>query len=231
MLKHSRAIIIALCEFIRPRIYRHILVYKLGYGNDLFFIFFALFCFLGCFAWEKLKSSSGTVPPAMKPEVNLYPAWYIRFPLRRILDILKLMHVMGLKEVRRAIEEYCKATGISKSNVRVILPTFTALGLKEGDKLSERGRLIAEAVANGDMARAADLLFECAMGNAVLYEIFEELRKNGSDANTVAKIVREVLKKHGYTRYDEVRYTTELVMFLIENSEKCRKYLQIGEKS
>ncbi len=150
-------------------------------------------------------------------------AWYIRFPLSRILSALRFMYEKNISDVRRALEEYCKVAGLSKSNIRALVPTFAALGLQEGGKLTEQGKLIAKYLYEGKLEEASDLLFECALSNSILREILCELWS--TDINSVSEAVKAVLTRHGYSRHDELNYTAELVKFLMRYSRRCKCYV------
>jgi len=150
-------------------------------------------------------------------------AWYIRFPLSRLFSALRFVYERGINDVRRALEEYCRVTGLSKSNIRALLPTFAALKLQENGKLTEQGRLVAKYLHEGKLDQASDILFDCALSNPVLREVLQEVWS--TDPNTISEAVKTVLSRHGYTRHDELNYTTELVKFLIRYSHRCRCYI------
>ncbi len=149
--------------------------------------------------------------------------WYIRFPLTRLFSALRFLYEKKIRDVKRGLEEYCKAAGLSKSNIRAIVPTFVSLGLQEGNKLTEKGNLVAKYLSEGKLEQAADVLFECAVSNSLLREILQELWS--TDMNSVSEVVKSVLARHGYSRHDEVNYTSEFVKFLLRHSCRCRCYV------
>ena len=150
--------------------------------------------------------------------------WYIRYPLERILNLLKYAASTNCTDARKVLEDYFTIAGLSKSNVRVIYPTLSALQLQVGNRLTNEAIQIGKLLAENKLDKAADLLFQQALKNCVLKEIIESILS--TDTNAFSEYVKKVLeKKSNNVRRDELVYTVELLRFLYRNSPKCRCYI------
>ncbi len=149
--------------------------------------------------------------------------WYIRIPPDRLLNILRFAYQTKCEDVKKLLNDYLSVTGLSKSNIRVITPTLSALRLSVGNKLTEHAITIGKYLSENLIEKAADILFELALSNCMLREIIEELYS--TDTNTFQETVKKVLERKGNIRKDELTYTTELIKLLYRYSTRCRCYI------
>ncbi|NPA23420.1 MAG: hypothetical protein GXO23_03895 [Crenarchaeota archaeon] len=149
--------------------------------------------------------------------------WYIRIPPERLLNILRFAYQTKCEDVKKLLNDYLSVTGLSKSNIRVITPTLSALRLSLGNRLTEQALLIGKYLSENSMDKAMDMLFELALTNCMLREIIEELYS--TDTNTFQEVVKRVLERKGNLRKDELTYTTDLVKLLYRHSVKCRCFI------
>ncbi len=150
--------------------------------------------------------------------------WYIRYPLERILNLLKYAASTNCTDARRVLEDYFTISGLSKSNVRVIYPTLSALQLQIGNRLTNEALQIGKLLIENKIDKAADLLFQQSLKNCVLKEIIDSILS--TDTNSFTEYVKKVLeKKSSNIRRDELVYTVELLRFLYRNSPRCRCYV------
>ncbi len=149
--------------------------------------------------------------------------WYIRIPPERLLNILRFAYQTKCEDVKKLLNEYLSVTGLSKSNIRVITPTLSALRLSLGNKLTEQALTIGKYLTENAIEKAMDILFELALTNCMLREILDEIYS--TDTNTFQEAVKKVLERKGNLRKDELTYTTELIKMLYRYSSKCRCYI------
>lgn len=151
-----------------------------------------------------------------------YNSWYIRIPPDRLLEILAeayLSHSKGEVSVALVVGKYLERLGLSKSLVRTITPTLSALGLSTNGVFSrlavEAGRLVYE----GKRGEAVAALRAAALKNCVLRDIIEKL---GESCDDLAGVVESALRSYGKSpRSDELKYTAELIKLVHPPCTPC----------
>lgn len=152
----------------------------------------------------------------------IYNSWYIRVPPERILDILREAYASYLKgeaSVGLVIERYLERLGLSRSLVRTITPTLSALGLSSAGAFSKTALEAGRHLYSGAKHEALAVLREAAARNCVLRDIMMRL---GGRCEELASIVEDVLRSYGKSpRADEIKYTVELVKLLYPPCAPC----------
>lgn len=133
--------------------------------------------------------------------------WYIRFPLSRLLDFAKYAYESGASPghpYNAIASNYFRERGLSKSNVRALMPTLTGLGMIRGGEINEELIELGSLISRGYLTEAAALLGKAASRNCVLREL-------------MGGPIEGLALKFGLTRRDEVEYTRQLVEFIQSN--------------
>lgn len=139
----------------------------------------------------------------VESQVKCRDTWYIRVPLSRILDLLAYASSMG-GNAKDTVVKYLSERGLSQSNIRIILPTLSSLGLINGDVFTEDALKIGKLYRQGILTEVAMILGKLAEGNCVLREMLSRYRPG--DAN--------ILMGFGLKRRDELSYTMQLLDFI-----------------
>lgn len=151
---------------------------------------------------------------------NYSKTWYIRFSIDRILDILKFAYVNKLKNLYKTLIMYLEKNGLSKSNVRVLTPTFTALKLHVNGEFTDSAIEIGKYLHENDLKNAFNKLYDHVLSNEVLHKIVSKI--NTFNEDRIFEIVRNILKDYGMFRKDEISYTFQLITYLIRYSDRMK---------
>ncbi len=147
-------------------------------------------------------------------------SWYIRFPIIRILDILRFAYRTKIVELNALLAQYLESHGLSRSNARVLSPTFTSLGLHVNGRLQDSALKIGEHLERGQISEAARILYALSLNNGVLREILRSVFY--LEESKLQSQIKDVLSRFNMCRKDEILYTTQLIKFLIDNCVECR---------
>ncbi|ABP51091.1 MULTISPECIES: hypothetical protein [Pyrobaculum] len=150
-----------------------------------------------------------------------YHSWYIRIPPDRLLALLKkayMKYLQGMLSVGDVLAEFLDENKLSKSLARVITPTLSALGLTAGGKFTATAVEVGRLLHEGRLDEAKELLRAIFAKNCVLKEVMDK----ASDCSSIDKEVESVLAGYGKrVRFDELKYTTELLRFVHPSCEDC----------
>lgn len=155
-----------------------------------------------------------------KPECQ-YNSWYIRVPPDRLFALLKKVYVkytQGVLGVGDVISEFLDEYRLSKSLARIITPTLSSLGLSTSGKFTAAAVEIGKLLYEGRLEEARERILSLFAKNCVLKEIMEKV----TDCPEIEKAVVSVLTAYGKSlRFDEVKYTAELLKTAHPRCEDC----------
>ncbi|MCU7786596.1 hypothetical protein ODS41_01460 [Pyrobaculum sp. 3827-6] len=150
-----------------------------------------------------------------------YNSWYIRVPPDRLLALLKRVYVkyaQGVLGVGDVISEFLDEYKLSRSLARVITPTLSSLGLTASGKFTAAAVEVGKLLHEGRLDEARERLRSIFARNCVLREIMEK----AADCAEIEKAVVSVLTAYGKSlRFDEVKYTVELLKIAHPRCEDC----------
>ncbi|ABL88211.1 conserved hypothetical protein [Pyrobaculum islandicum DSM 4184] len=170
---------------------------------------------------EDLERLCKLLREELQKERCQYHSWYIRISPERLFALLKKAYVkytQGVIDVSSVIAEFLDENKLSRSLSRTITPTLSSLGITTSGKFTaiavEIGRLFHEGKIEEAKARFRELVYR----NCILKEVIEKT----SDCSELEKAVTNVLTAYGKSiRFDELKYTAELLKFIHPKCENC----------
>jgi len=150
-----------------------------------------------------------------------YNSWYIRVPPERLFALLKkayMKYAQGVLNASDVIAEFLDEYKLSRSLARTITPTLSSLGLTTAGKFTAVAIELGKLLHEGRLEEAKEKLRVLFAKNCVLKEILER----AADCSELEKSVAIVLTGYGKSiRFDELKYTTELLRMAHPKCENC----------
>jgi len=169
---------------------------------------------------DALRIISKELDSLSKAKDSCRDGWYIRVPPRRILDFLGFMVRSRIMNVNLGLRRYLESQGLNPSNMRIILPTLTALGLVNNGELTSESLQIGSSFVENDWDTLYGALLKVSLSNCFLRDIINKLTHGSSD-------LESLVKASGLRRWDEVRYTAELLKMITRSSYyTCMRYME-----